>query len=98
MTWQNVHGDVDLALLDAWLAGGHELGNHTRSHLDYTKTEPVAYLADVEAGRSALAAFLAPRGAHLRFSASPTSTKATPRPSSTPRARIWWSPARPTCR
>lgn len=62
VTWGNVRGEGDLALLDAWLAGGHELGNHSRGHLDFTRTEATAYVADVEAGRSALAAFLTARG------------------------------------
>lgn len=62
VTWGNVGGAADLALLDRWLAAGHELGNHTESHLDYNRREPADYLADVEAARAALAAFLADGG------------------------------------
>lgn len=61
-TWGNVRGAGDLDLLDLWLEAGHELGNHTRRHLDYHRTETAAWLDDAEAGRRELAAFLAPRG------------------------------------
>jgi peptidoglycan/xylan/chitin deacetylase (PgdA/CDA1 family)/ketosteroid isomerase-like protein len=64
--WGNVRAD-DHALLESWLAAGHELGNHSGGHLDYTATEPSAYVADVETGRAGLAAFLESRGRTLRF-------------------------------
>jgi uncharacterized protein (TIGR02246 family) len=60
--WGNVTGDADRALLRRWLAAGHELGNHSAHHLDLTKTEPDAYIADVEAARTGLADFLAQEG------------------------------------
>ncbi|HEX3554496.1 MAG TPA: polysaccharide deacetylase family protein [Thermoanaerobaculia bacterium] len=60
--WWNVKSDADRALLRRWLAGGHELGNHSAHHLDLTKTGADAYLADVEAGRAGLAAFLRAEG------------------------------------
>jgi peptidoglycan/xylan/chitin deacetylase (PgdA/CDA1 family) len=60
--WGNVKTDADRALLRRWLAAGHELGNHTAHHLDLTKTAADAYLADVEAGRAGLAAFLRQEG------------------------------------
>ena len=65
--WGNVSGPADVALLERWLAAGHELGNHTRSHLDYSRTDSGEYIADVEAGRAGLAAFLEKRGRALRF-------------------------------
>ena len=36
--WGNVKSDGDRAILRRWLAAGHELGNHSASHLDLTKT------------------------------------------------------------
>ena len=60
--WGNVTGDADRALLRRWLAAGHELGNHSAHHLDLTKTEPEAFIADVEAARAGLADFLAQEG------------------------------------
>jgi peptidoglycan/xylan/chitin deacetylase (PgdA/CDA1 family) len=66
--WGNVKSDADRAILHRWLAAGHELGNHSASHLDLTKTTAEAYIADVEAGRAGLADFLAKEGgAKVRF-------------------------------
>jgi uncharacterized protein (TIGR02246 family) len=63
VTWSNVLRPSDEALLERWLAAGHELGNHTHGHLDYTRTDVATYVADVERGRAELAAFLAKPGA-----------------------------------
>jgi peptidoglycan/xylan/chitin deacetylase (PgdA/CDA1 family)/ketosteroid isomerase-like protein len=63
VTWSNVRRPSDEKLLERWLAAGHELGNHTHGHLDYTRTESSVYIADVERGRAELAAFLAKPGA-----------------------------------
>ena len=62
VTWGNVRGAADLALLERWLAGGHELGNHSLRHLDYHRTATEEWLADVEQARVELTAFLAARG------------------------------------
>ncbi len=62
VTWGNVRGAADLALLERWLTAGHELGNHSYRHLDYHRTETAVWLADVEAARVELAGFLAARG------------------------------------
>ena len=51
VTWRNVQGPDDLALLDAWLAAGHELGNHTATHPDLTRVGAAAFVADAEACR-----------------------------------------------
>ncbi len=56
--WGNVKTPADQAILRRWLAAGHELGNHSAHHLDLTKTDAAAFIADVEAGRAGLAAFL----------------------------------------
>lgn len=66
VTWRNMGQDGE-KLLDLWLAAGHELGNHTDRHLDYTTTDTEAYVADAERGRAQLAAFLEKRGKALRF-------------------------------
>ena len=65
--WGNVAGPADVALLDRWLASGHELGNHTKSHLDLSAVGADEYVADAEEGRSGLAALLESRGRRLRF-------------------------------
>ncbi|HZM16237.1 MAG TPA: SgcJ/EcaC family oxidoreductase [Candidatus Krumholzibacteria bacterium] len=67
VTWSNVHGPRDRRLLEQWLEAGHELGNHSDRHLDYTATDTTAYIADVESGRKELAAFLAAHDRKLRF-------------------------------
>lgn len=65
--WRNVLDDQDVALLGMWLDAGHELGNHSYSHLDYTRTDTQEFIADVERGHEQLARLLASRGASLRF-------------------------------
>ncbi len=67
VTWRNVQGPEDLALLDAWLAAGHELGNHTATHPDLTRVGAAAFVADAESCRVRLAERLAPRGQAPRF-------------------------------
>lgn len=68
VTWQRVIDEPrDLDLLRMWLDAGHELGNHSTNHLNYTATEPEPYIADVEAARKRLAGLLAPRDAKVRF-------------------------------
>ncbi len=67
VVWGNVAGAQDAKILEAWLEAGHELGNHSRGHLDYSRTAAEAYIADVEAGRAGLAGVLAPRGRAVRF-------------------------------
>jgi uncharacterized protein (TIGR02246 family) len=67
VTWRNVRGVKDLELLEMWLAAGHELGNHSYSHPDYTRTAIDEYIEDVERGRSELARFLEPHGKSVRF-------------------------------
>jgi peptidoglycan/xylan/chitin deacetylase (PgdA/CDA1 family) len=67
VTWRNVEGEAGERLLDLWLEAGHELGNHSYAHLDYTRTDADTYLADVEKARVTLDAFLAARGRKLRF-------------------------------
>ena len=67
VTWQNVRGENDVALLDQWLEAGHELGNHSNRHLSYTRTDIDTYVADVETAREALAEFLSSRDRDLRF-------------------------------
>jgi uncharacterized protein (TIGR02246 family) len=57
----------DERLLELWLQGGHELGNHSFSHLDYTSEEKGAYISDVERERVWLDRFLKERGKALRF-------------------------------
>ncbi|MEA2601366.1 MAG: hypothetical protein QOF89_2358 [Acidobacteriota bacterium] len=57
--WGHVKTGDDRVLLRRWLAAGHELGNHSASHLDLTTTAAEPYVADVEAGRAGLASFLA---------------------------------------
>ncbi len=58
VVWNNVLRARDEELLARWLRAGHELGNHSFGHLDYTATDSTVYVADVEHGRAELAAFL----------------------------------------
>jgi len=67
VTWRNVRGPADLRLLEMWLEAGHELGNHSYSHPDYTRTEIEEYIADVERCRVELDRFLEPHGKKVRF-------------------------------
>jgi len=67
VTWRNVRGPADLGLLEMWLEAGHELGNHSYSHMDYTRSGIEEYIADVERGRAELARFLEPHGKKVRF-------------------------------
>jgi uncharacterized protein (TIGR02246 family) len=67
VTWGNLVDPADPALLEAWLAAGHELGSHSDHHLNLTKADAGAWVADVEAGRGQLDAFLRARGRPLRF-------------------------------
>jgi peptidoglycan-N-acetylglucosamine deacetylase len=62
VVWDNVRTDADRAILDAWLRAGHELGNHSATHPDFTRSTIEDYVADVEKGRAGLAGFLAAKG------------------------------------
>ncbi len=66
--WSSVRDDADRALLDRWLAAGHEIGNHSDRHLNLTTTAADTWLADVERAREGLDGFLRERkGRPLRF-------------------------------
>jgi peptidoglycan-N-acetylglucosamine deacetylase len=67
VTWNNARGPEDVDLLRLWLAEGHELGNHSDRHLNYSATPFEAYREDIERARARLADLLAARGAKLRF-------------------------------
>jgi peptidoglycan/xylan/chitin deacetylase (PgdA/CDA1 family)/ketosteroid isomerase-like protein len=67
VTWSNVQNPSDVRLLERWLDAGHELGNHSYGHLDYSSTDSTTYIADVERGRDELAKLLARRGKNVRF-------------------------------
>jgi peptidoglycan/xylan/chitin deacetylase (PgdA/CDA1 family) len=63
----NVKTPDDEALLQRWLDEGHEIGSHSHTHPSYTALTTEAYLADVAASRTALSAWLMPRGRTLRL-------------------------------
>ena len=67
VTWSHVRDEGDRALLDRWLAAGHELGNHSDRHPSLTTTDASAWIADMERARVELDAFLSERGRTLRF-------------------------------
>lgn len=67
VTWNNVDGPEGERLLEQWLQAGHELGNHSYRHLDYSRAPVDEYVADVEKARATLESFLAARGGRLRF-------------------------------
>ncbi len=66
VTWANVRGDGE-ELLERWLAAGHELGNHSDTHPNYTTTPFEDYRADMERAREELTTLLAPHGRAPRF-------------------------------
>ena len=67
VVWGNVRNDADREILDRWLAAGHELGNHSRGHLDYSRTDAETYIADVEAGRAGLQGLLDSQQRKVRY-------------------------------
>jgi peptidoglycan/xylan/chitin deacetylase (PgdA/CDA1 family) len=67
VTWRNVGGPQGLELLRLWVEAGHELGNHSYAHPDYTRTGIDEYVADVERCRTELARFLESYGKSVRF-------------------------------
>ncbi|HEV8266811.1 MAG TPA: polysaccharide deacetylase family protein [Thermoanaerobaculia bacterium] len=67
VTWKNLRSEKETELRAAWLAAGHELGNHTVRHLSLTTTPVEEWIADAENARARLAAFVAPRGGKARF-------------------------------
>lgn len=65
--WSHVRDEADRAILQQWLAAGHELGNHSDRHPNLTTTEANAWIADAERGRAGLDAYLRASGRSLRF-------------------------------
>ena len=79
---QGVLDASQVALLDQWLDAGHELGNHTFSHLDLHRVPVEAYEADAARGDEVMRELLQRRGARRATSATPTCTPGwTSRPS-----------------
>jgi peptidoglycan/xylan/chitin deacetylase (PgdA/CDA1 family) len=64
-----VHGEVDrrIALLEAWLDGGHELGNHTYGHVGFQATPLAAYEEAVLKGEVVTRSLLRARGRLPRY-------------------------------
>jgi peptidoglycan/xylan/chitin deacetylase (PgdA/CDA1 family) len=65
--WSAVRDATDRSILERWIAGGHELGNHSFAHRNLTKVDAAAWIADADEGRAGLDAFLRERGRELRF-------------------------------
>ena len=53
--------------LSLWLDAGHELGNHTHSHLDLNTTPLEVYTRDILEGERTVRRLLSERGRDLRF-------------------------------
>jgi len=64
-----VAGEVDarIALLEEWLAAGHDLGNHTFSHPSLQTTPPAEFEADVLRGDVIIRWLLGARGGSPRY-------------------------------
>ncbi len=65
-----VDGQVDASRLDllrTWLAAGHELGNHTRTHPSLHEVAPAAWMADVVAGEPAVKDLVEDSGGRWRW-------------------------------
>jgi peptidoglycan/xylan/chitin deacetylase (PgdA/CDA1 family)/ketosteroid isomerase-like protein len=67
VTWDRVLAPSDRGLLRLWMEAGHELGNHTFHHLNYTRTAPAEYIADAEQARQEIAALAGKRVRFFRF-------------------------------
>ena len=67
VTWGNVRDAAGRALLERWLAAGHELGNHSYAHPSYSRTSIEDYRDDMERARREIQALLEPHGQQLRF-------------------------------
>lgn len=55
------------AVAERWRAAGHTIGNHSWSHLDFNRTEPERYLADVQRAHAALELLLQESGQAERW-------------------------------
>ena len=62
-------GEVDerIAVLQMWLDAGHELGNHTFSHLSFNTTQLAPYEEDVIRGETVTKMLLEKKGMKLRY-------------------------------
>lgn len=67
VTGKNHSTAQDEVLLDLWLKAGHELGNHSFAHLNYSESEITLFRDDIERERQWLAAYLQAHGKSLRF-------------------------------
>ncbi len=56
-----------VALLSKWVAAGHELGNHTYSHLDLHRASLGEFEEDVARGEETTTALLGAKGMRLRY-------------------------------
>ena len=56
-----------VAMLDAWLRAGMDLGNHTYTHVSLSTTPVDAYIADVVKGATVTGGLLAARGRRERW-------------------------------
>lgn len=58
-----IRGEVTerTALLEAWVDGGHTLGNHTSTHPDFNRLTIAAFEADIEAGTPVVRALMSKR-------------------------------------
>jgi len=56
-----------IAVLDKWLAAGHDLGNHTFSHDSPNELGPNAYIADIARDDTPLRELMAPYHRHPRW-------------------------------
>lgn len=64
--------DSRKALLEAWLDAGHDLGNHTFSHMRFYDATLAEYQADVLRGERVTRTLMTERGRQLRYFRHPT--------------------------
>ncbi len=67
VTWRNIDRSGDRQLLERWLDAGHELGNHSSSHLSLSRTDVETYIDDVESARRQISELVEGHGKKLRF-------------------------------
>lgn len=63
----NILDSARVAILDAWLENGYELGNHTYAHTDFNKVSTAAYFSDIQKGETITRKLMKEHGKKLQY-------------------------------